>query len=155
MAQQYTRNRDNWSVSDAVTTLRRILPFTWVLCAIAAIYTGSVMFSRWQAARDDEKAVQRARAEQDRRILSRIGDGVKILSFYASPPVIHPGEKTLLCYGTGNAKKVILSPPVDSVWPSNARCIQLAPRETTSYTITATDENGKSASQTTEIQVVR
>lgn len=133
--------------------LRRILPYTSILCLIAAIYSGTILYLRWRSAREMEDAARRVQAQRDRLVLSANGTGVKILAFYASPPSIHRGEKTLLCYGVGNARKVTLDPPVDDVWPASSRCMEVSPKATTTYKITATDENGKSVEQSAEIEV--
>jgi len=141
--------------SGVVAVLRRILPYTTVLCVISAIYTGWVLYSRREANREAERAVEQKRAAADRRVLNAIGDRVKILSFYASPAAVRPGERTLVCYGVANARNVAIEPPIDRVWPSIARCIEARPRKNTTYKLTATDENGRSVTQSIEIDVHR
>lgn len=78
---------------------------------------------------------------------------VKITQFYASQSQLGKGEKTLLCYGVENATSVRLSPPVEKVWPSMSRCIEITPAATTKYTLTAEDAQGHSASQSAEVIV--
>ncbi len=124
-----------------------------ILCGLAAAYTGWIMYSRWQANREAEQAAEREKARQMKLVLEPLGNDVKILTFYASPPAIHRGEKTLLCYGVANARKVAIDPYVDGVWPSNSRCIEVSPSKTTTYTVTATDANGRTAAQSTEVQL--
>ena len=43
----------------------------------------------------------------------------------------------MLCYGTENATTVRLEPPVDRVWPSPSRCIEIFPKKAVTYTLTA------------------
>jgi hypothetical protein len=78
---------------------------------------------------------------------------VKITQFYASQSQIGKGEKALLCYGVENATAVRLSPPVEKVWPSMSRCIEVAPAATIKYTLTAEDAQGHSVSQSTEVTI--
>src|SRR5215475_3145781 len=93
-----------------VETLRKILPYTTILCVIVAIYTGWVMYSRWESGREAERAIQQKKAEDAKRLTDAYGSGMKILGFYASPPSIDPGEKTKLCYSVSSAKTVTIEP---------------------------------------------
>jgi hypothetical protein len=67
---------------------------------------------------------------------------VRILEFYASAGAIVPGEKAMLCYGVENAKSVRISPVLSGVYPSPNRCLEIAPRHTTHYTILAEGYDG-------------
>jgi hypothetical protein len=60
----------------------------------------------------------------------------RITMFYASPAQPSPDEKTLLCYGVENASEVHLDPPVDRLWPTVSRCLEVPTRAAT-YTLTA------------------
>lgn len=62
---------------------------------------------------------------------------VRITQFYASPANPSKGQKTLICYGVENATEVRIDPPVDRVWPSLSRCLELHPSKTVTYTLTA------------------
>src|SRR5581483_4675386 len=77
----------------------------------------------------------------------------KILQFYASPGAIGQGETTLLCYGVENARSVRLEPAVEAIAPSSNRCIQVAPKQRTKYTLTARGAGGDEASQSLEVKV--
>ena len=77
---------------------------------------------------------------------------VRITQFY-SEPAIARGEKANICYGVANAKTVKIDPPVESLWPTVARCFAVSPAKNTTYTLTALDAAGKSATQTIEIRV--
>ena len=83
----------------------------------------------------------------------RAAPAVKITQFYANPLSIGKGEKAMLCYGVENAAAVRLSPPGETVWPSPSRCFDVAPAATTTYTLTAEDSQGHSASRTAEVVV--
>jgi hypothetical protein len=79
--------------------------------------------------------------------------GVHITQFYAALPKLGAGDKTMLCYGVENATKVRLSPPVEDVWPSNARCFDVIPPHTTKYILTAEDAVGQAVSESATIEV--
>ena len=77
---------------------------------------------------------------------------VRITQFYAEPAIAR-GEKTSVCYGVANAKTVKIDPPVESLWPTVARCFPVSPVKDTTYTLTAQDAAGKSVSQSIEVRV--
>jgi hypothetical protein len=79
---------------------------------------------------------------------------LKITQFYSEPSVIRGGsEKAKLCYGVEGAKTVTLDPPVDRLWPAAVRCVEVSPRESTTYTLTAEDERGTKVSAKAMVQV--
>jgi hypothetical protein len=78
----------------------------------------------------------------------------KILQLYASPNPVETGQKTLLCYGLENATSVELQPPVEGLGVSPNRCLPIAPRRTTTYTLTAAGAAGTPARQTVTVHVV-
>ncbi len=72
---------------------------------------------------------------------------VRITQFYATAPVLRPGEKELVCYGVENAKTVWLSPPRHEVSAALSRCVEVSPSATTTYTLTAEGADGQHASK--------
>lgn len=77
----------------------------------------------------------------------------KITQFYASPPAVPKGEKTLLCYGVEAATAVRVDPPVEKLSPALSRCFEVTPAATTTYTLTAESPGAASSSQSVTIQV--
>src|SRR5579863_5232030 len=73
-------------------------------------------------------------------------DPARITQFYATAPRLAAGEQELLCYGVANAKKVTLSPPSQEISAALSRCVEVTPKETTTYTLTAEGETGAPAS---------
>jgi hypothetical protein len=73
--------------------------------------------------------------------------GVRIVNFYATAPQFARGEKELLCYGVENAKAVWLEPPRQELSAALSRCVEVDPKQTTTYTLTAQDAAGKQATQ--------
>jgi hypothetical protein len=78
---------------------------------------------------------------------------VQITQFYAASPVLPRDESTSLCYGVEHAAGVRIDPPVERVWPAFSRCFPVSPKETTTYTLTADDGHGKSATRSVTISM--
>jgi hypothetical protein len=76
--------------------------------------------------------------------------GPKITLFYASPPTIALGERSLLCYGVEEATAVKIEPELEPIKPSFSRCIEAHPKVTTTYRLTA---EGKGAPATMEAEI--
>jgi len=134
-------------------------PFVYsgTILFIVAIYVGWIVFSRWYGNRQIERRARDAfvqkQQEQDRRAVEQMGGSeLSIQSFYGNSQILR-GQSAQLCYGVANAKKVTLDPPAGPVWPSYARCLDVSPTKTTTYTLTASDEAGHSASQTFTVKV--
>src|SRR5579862_2286378 len=73
------------------------------------LYTGWVFFSRREQniAFERQKAAAASAAEKasaQRTFEGMGGNQFQILSFYASPSAIHPGDQADLCYSVSNAK---------------------------------------------------
>lgn len=76
-----------------------------------------------------------------------------ITQFYASPATVAKGGRSLLCYGVEAAASVRLDPPVEAITPSLARCIELHPTATTTYTLYAKNRAGAEVSQSVTVTV--
>jgi hypothetical protein len=117
-------------------------------------YTGWVLYSRNFANRNIEAENERSRARADSEIVEKLGGGeLKVVAFYANPPMIRKGSHGLLCYGVVNAKSVRIEPPVPDVGPALSRCVEAAPTQTTTYTLIAEDEKGKEARSSATVGV--
>ena len=79
----------------------------------------------------------------------------RILQFYSAPNEIDPGGSASLCYGVENAARVFLDPPVETLSPSLTRCVPVAPKATTQYTLTAEGRNGERVRRTARVIVSR
>ena len=80
-------------------------------------------------------------------------DSVRITQFYGAASSAPRGESTNLCYGVENAVTVEIHPPVEKLTPSLVRCFPVSPSETTTYTLTAKDQQGKTATQSVTLAV--
>ncbi|MBM3796849.1 MAG: hypothetical protein FJW31_22995 [Acidobacteria bacterium] len=76
-----------------------------------------------------------------------------ITQFYASPATVSKGGRSLLCYGVEAAASVRLDPPVEQITPSLARCIELRPTATTTYTLYAKNRAGAEVSRAVTVTV--
>jgi hypothetical protein len=134
------------------------LLFSSIALGVAALAVAWILLSRWQENRriDRTSAQEKTQKqlENDRAALEQFGGKeLAIQSFYATPGVVHRGESTQLCYGVANAKTVKLEPQPNPVWPSYSRCVDVSPKKDTVYTLTVTDAEGNTKSQTVEVKV--
>ena len=132
--------------------------YSWGVLVIAAFVVVWILFSRWQENRSVESRAKEEKAqkqrEQDRATLERMGGKELVIqSFYAIPAEIRRGQSVQLCYGVANAKTVKLEPQSNPVWPSYARCVDVTPTKTTTYTLTSTDAAGNTKTQSLEVKV--
>lgn len=135
--------------------LRAILPYTTVLTVIVALYVAWILYSRHEEAVKAEAAAQEQRQTAEKRVNDQIfGSGeVTFTTFEAADATLTPGQKTELCYGVVNAKSVKIEPAVEQIKPSSRHCMEVSPRKTTTYTITADDGAGHSKTLSLTIRV--
>jgi hypothetical protein len=134
---------------------KSILPYTTVLTIIVALYVAWVMYSRHQATIDAERAAEERKAEAQKRVNDSIfGSGeVKFTTFETPEAAVRPGQTTELCYGVVNAASVKIDPPIEELKPTSRHCLEIAPKKTTTYTITASDGKGTDKSLSLTIRV--
>jgi hypothetical protein len=140
------------------TLFKNPLLYSSLLVGIALLVVLWILYSRWQENRSIERRTReestRKQLENDRIALEQLGGKeLAIQSFYASPGAIHKGESVQLCYGVANAKAVKLEPQPNPVWPSYARCVDVSPAKTTTYTLTISDASGNTKSQSLQVNV--
>jgi hypothetical protein len=78
---------------------------------------------------------------------------VKITQFQVTPALIPKGIPGKLCYGVENAARLDMNPPVEELLPSAERCIDIAPAQATTYTLTAYGADGGKVSKSLEVRV--
>jgi len=133
---------------------RNPLLYTSILLAIALVYVGWIFFSRWQENRELERKAAEEKKAADQSVVEMLGGNqFAILNFYASPGEIGRGETAQLCYGVSNAKAVRIEPQTSAVWPSYSRCVNVAPKKDTTYTLTAEDAAGHIKTATVTVKV--
>jgi hypothetical protein len=131
--------------------------YSSLLILIVAVYVGWTIFSRHQNTRAYEQRATEAQAkkqhEADQAAIEQLGGNDLAIQMLYATPSVHRGETGQVCYGVANAKSVTLEPQPSKVWPSHNLCIDVKPRKTTTYTLTATDADGKTVSQQVTVEV--
>jgi hypothetical protein len=146
--------RQDSQAAQPYSRLRTALKFSWLLIAVAAVYSGWILLERWDQNQRMQREAEQQKLESARRAVEALGgDRFEVLHFYATPGVVARGGEVQLCYGVANAKTVRLDPPAGSVWPSFGRCLYVKPEKDTTYTLTITHANGQSKSESLTIQV--
>ncbi len=140
------------------SSLKNPLLYSSVVLGIAFLAVGWIFYSRREENRLIEQKSREEKTqkqtENDRIALEQLGGKeLAIQSFYAIPGTIRRGESLQLCYGVANAKSVKLEPQTNPVWPSYARCVDVAPTKDTTYTLTIADAAGNTKSQSLEVKV--
>ncbi len=136
--------------------LRKLLPFTTVGIIIAALYVAWTFYSRHQSDVAAQQAAAAKEQEQRQRTVSAVfGSGEILFSIFSSDRAqLKKGEHTQLCYGVENAQTVKVEPSVgEDLKPSYRKCVEIAPKETTTYKITASDAKGHSKSESITVKV--
>jgi len=141
------------------SVLKNPLLYSSMVLVVVALVVGWILFSRWSDNRLIERQAiqqkQEKQRESDRTALEQMGGKtLDIQAFYANPGVVHRGETVQLCYGVANAKNVKLEPQSNPVWPSYARCVDVKPSKTTTYTLTIDDGAGNTKRQSLEVKVL-
>ena len=136
--------------------LSAILPYTTIAVVLAILYVAWTFYSRHESAKEAEQAIAAKQDEQRKRVVNQIfGSGeIKFTVFSADSGHLKAGQTTQLCYGVVNAKTLKLEPPPsEEVKPTARHCVEVAPKKTTPYTLTAGNEKGETQSQTLTIAV--
>jgi hypothetical protein len=138
--------------------LKNPMVYSSIALAIVVLVVGWILVSRWMENRGIERRAREERTlkqqEQDRITVEQLGGKeLAIQNFYATPGLVRHGETVKICYGVANAKTVTLEPQSNPVWPSYARCVDVKPTKTTTYTLTIADASGNTKTQTLEVKV--
>src|ERR1700747_2012881 len=129
------------------SALKNPFLYSWAVLAFAALVVSGILFSRWLENRTFERRAKEERVRiqqaQDRATIEQMGGKeLAIQNFYATPGTIRRGETVQLCYGVANAKTVRLEPQSNPVWPSYARCVDVSPTASPTYTLPLGDASG-------------
>lgn len=137
------------------SNLKKVFSLSWIIVVFAALVVAGIFYSRWQENKDIETKAAEKQREHAREVAEALGgSSFEIMNFYAAPGAIHRGDSAEICYGVSNAKTVDVSPRLpEATWPSLNRCIAVAPKKTTTYTLTALDAKGQEKSATLTLEV--
>jgi hypothetical protein len=135
--------------------LRNALALMTVALILAVLYVAYIFYSRHESNVQAQRALDTKKEEAQKQVVDEIfGSGeIRFSTFEVSDGVLKRGKTTQLCYGVVNAVSVKLDPPVEDVKPSYHHCLEIAPKKTTRYTVTATDKAGHTKSESLEVRV--
>ena len=139
--------------------LRKFLVLSAVALLAGGVYVGFVFYSRWATNQSIQekiqgKAAERERSQNQQAVDAMGGNRFEILGYSADPVEVRAGEKASLCYSVSNAKTVKIDPaPEEPTWPAFQRCVYVAPKKTTTYTMTIDDGAGHVKSASIEVRV--
>jgi hypothetical protein len=134
--------------------LKRIPLMMPIFILIAALYAGWIFYSRWSAEVEAKHAAAAREVERARKDVEiNGGSQLKITMLYASAGTVRQGQPVQICYGVVNAKNINFDPPIDAVWPSMNRCVDVSPKQSTTYTLNADDGAGHSDKAQVSVQV--
>ena len=133
---------------------RKPAPFVIVVIAVSVVFLGWVLLTRGSARTTE--AVGTAAAQRNAQTVAYYGNGqLKVLNFYANPPEVRRGSRTLVCYGVSNASSVRIEPALGETWPSTGRCMEVTAAKDTEYKLTAQDTAGHEETRTLNLHVTR
>ena len=132
------------------------LVYTSLFLLAVVVYVGSIFLSRHRSNRayEERKVDQQAQKQRasDQAAVEQLGGSELALQMLYATPEIRRGETAQVCFGVANAKSVTLLPQPSPVWPSHNLCVDVKPNKTTTYTLTATGQDGKQVSG--QVQVI-
>src|SRR5260370_4166494 len=116
---------------------RRPAPFVIVVIAVSVFFLGWVALTRGSA-RTQSEAVGTATAQRNAQTVAYYGNGqLKVLNFYANPPEVRRGHRTLVCYSLSQPSAGPIEPPVGETSPSPGRCTGVTAAQGTENQINA------------------
>ena len=134
---------------------RKPAPFVIVVIAVSVLFLGWVLSTRGSAGTQTE-TLRTAAAQRNAQTVAYYGNGqLKVLNFYANPPEVRRGSRTLVCYGVSNASSVRIEPAVGETWPSTGRCMEVTAANDTEYKLIAQDTAGHEETRTLNLHVTR
>lgn len=149
--------KENRDATKTKSILNNPLVYTSLAILVVAIYIVWVLFSRHIANRNYEERIRTQQAEKQRQsdqaAIEQLGGSELAIQMLYATPQIHRGETAQICFGVANAKSVKLEPQDNPIWPSHSLCVDVKPKKTTTYTLTATGSDGKSVSQQVSVAV--
>lgn len=131
---------------------RDLLTITWIVLLAAFLYAGWTIASRRLQPIPPKSPSTDSKEAELLRIYG--GDQVRILQFYARDGLVTEGTRSVICYGVLNAQSVRIEPPVEGVRPSLNKCVEIAPKHNTRYTLIAEGKDGRMVSATCDLGVM-
>src|SRR5215813_874757 len=138
---------ENGGTTATKSVLKNPFVYTSLGLLIVAVYVVWILLSRHIANRAYEERIRSQQAEKQRQsdqaAIEQLGGSELAIQMLYATPEIRPGETAQVCFGVANAKSVTLEPQSSPVWPSQNLCVDVKPKKTTTYTLTAAGAEGK------------
>jgi hypothetical protein len=148
---------ENRGTKETKGILKNPLVYTSLGILVVAMYVVWTLMSRHIEGRAYEERVRKEQAEKQRKsdqaTIEQLGGSELAIQMLYATPEIRRGETAQVCFGVANAKSVTLEPQDNPVWPSHNLCVDVKPKSTTTYTLTATAGDGKSVNQQVTVKV--
>ncbi len=136
------------------TSAKILIAISSLTVLLGGCYLFWTFNNRKEADAEFQKRADQKQTEAGRRFRAAYGDdAVKIVGFLIQPNEIQRGQEAKFCYGVLNAKVVRLDPPIDAVHPAMSYCFNASPKQTTTFTLTAEDAQGKSVEAKAVVRV--
>jgi hypothetical protein len=148
---------ENRGTTETKSVLKNPFVYTSLALLVVAIYVVWIFLSRHLADRAYQERVRSQQAEKqrasDQAAIEQLGGSELAIQMLYATPEIGRGETAQVCFGVANAKSVTLEPQSNPVWPSHNLCVDVKPKKTTTYTLTATGADGKAVTQQVTVAV--
>jgi hypothetical protein len=148
---------ENRGTTETKSVLKNPLVYTSLALLVVAIYVVWIFLSRHLADRAYQERIRSQQAEKqrasDQAAIEQLGGSELAIQMLYATPEIGRGETAQVCFGVANAKSVTLEPQSNPVWPSHNLCVDVKPKKTTTYTLTATGADGKAVTQQVTVAV--
>jgi hypothetical protein len=148
---------ENRGTTETKSVLKNPFVYTSLALLVVAIYVVWIFLSRHLADRAYQERIRSQQAEKqrasDQAAIEQLGGSELAIQMLYATPEIGRGETAQVCFGVANAKSVTLEPQSNPVWPSHNLCVDVKPKKTTTYTLTATGADGKAVTQQVTVAV--
>jgi len=148
---------ENRGTTGTKSVLKNPFVYTSLALLVVAIYVVWIFLSRHLADRAYQERIRSQQAEKqrasDQAAIEQLGGSELAIQMLYATPEIGRGETAQVCFGVANAKSVTLEPQSNPVWPSHNLCVDVKPKKTTTYTLTATGADGKAVTQQVTVAV--
>jgi hypothetical protein len=148
---------ENRGTTETKSVLKNPFVYTSLALLVVAIYVVWIFLSRHLADRAYRERIRSQQAEKqrasDQAAIEQLGGSELAIQMLYATPEIGRGETAQVCFGVANAKSVTLEPQSNPVWPSHNLCVDVKPKKTTTYTLTATGADGRAVTQQVTVAV--
>ena len=148
---------ENRPTTETKSVFRNPLVYSSLALLVVAMYVVWILLSRHIADRAYQERLQKEQEgkqrQSDQAAIEQLGGSELAIQMLYATPQIGRGETAQVCFGVANAASVTLEPQSSPVWPSHNLCVDVKPKKTTTYTLTATGAGGQAVTQQVTVAV--